>query len=196
MKKLRTAAIALAAAALLSVFSGCTPKNTSSSSDSRTNKNYQEGLASSEVEVSMAQEANENQTGFKLNSVIDSGNKTDDNKHFVYLNATITNNTKEDFHLSMLNNFYILFPDNTEAHYDVRTQIYAQNNFSAYTSSPLDIPANSSFTGYIGGFLIGEDVTDFTVCFFPTLNDNNKGVVIKCPVKATDMIAPPSDLVK
>ncbi|HRU97241.1 DUF4352 domain-containing protein [Ruminococcus sp. XPD3002] len=194
MRKLKTAAIALAAAALLSVFTACTPKASSSSSDSRSNKSNQEGLASSEIQVSMAQEANENKTGFTLNSVIDSGNKTDDNKHFVYLNATITNNTNEDFHLSMLNNFYILFPDSTEAHYDIRTQIYAQNNFSNYTSSPMDIPANSTFTGYIGGFLVPESATDFTVCFFPTLNDNNKDVVIKCPVKAVDMIAPPSDL--
>ncbi|HPY84442.1 MAG TPA: hypothetical protein PLS20_05310, partial [Ruminococcus flavefaciens] len=126
MRKSKTAAIALAAAALLSVFTACTPKASSSSSDSRSNKSNQEGLASSEIQVSMAQEANENKTGFTLNSVIDSGNKTDDNKHFVYLNATITNNTNEDFHLSMLNNFYILFPDSTEAHYDIRTQIYAQ----------------------------------------------------------------------
>lgn len=200
MKKNRLAAVALAALMIFSAVScngGRPDKNSSNSSYGMSmNDTNQDKLASSEVDVSIAQEVVENETAFKVNSVIDSGHKDDDNNHFVYLNVTIKNQSSTDWELSMLNNFYLLMPDGTESHYDIRTQFYAEKNYKNYTDTPFTISAGSEFTGYIGGFLVDDGATEFSVCFFPTgADDKNKGTVIKCPVKAADMVSPPEDMI-
>ena len=156
----------------------------------------QEGLASNEINVGVAEAADENQTTFKLNSVIDSGEKTEDGRRYFYLDVTIGNSSSESYELNCLNNFYILLPDGSESHFDIRTQIFADSNYSdKYFVNPFTVPANGELNGYIGGFLIPEGVDTMTVCFFPTQNNNtNKSSVIKCEVSADDIISLPADL--
>lgn len=199
MRKNRIAAFALAAIMVFAAVScnGSRHNNNNSTSyEMSMNDNKQDKFASSEVKVDIAQEVVENETAFKVNSVIDSGHVDDDNRHYLYLNVTIKNQSNADWELSMLNNFYLLMPNGEESHYDIRTQFYAEKNFKNYTDTPFTIAAGSEFTGYIGGFLVDDGVSEFSVCYFPTgADDKNKDTVIKCPVSAADIIAPPEDMV-
>ena len=196
MKKHIIAALILTAALSLSAFTGCNKSESGTSSAPERTVVNQNDLPEKEIDVSIAEEASENQTSFKLNKVIDAGAQTDDGKHYIYLNVTIGNTTGEDYELNMLNNFYLLLPDGTESHFDIRTQLYAENNFKNYTGSIINVPANGEFTGYVGGFLLSENVDRFTVGFFPTQNDDtNKESVVKCEVSKLDMTDVPPDLI-
>lgn len=196
MRKHFIAALFMAAALTLTVAAGCSNNNTSSES-SKPFTGKQADLAENQIEVSIAEQANENQTTFQLNSVIDSGEKTDDGKRYIYLDVTIGNSSSEDYSLNTLNNFYLMLPDESEVHFDIRTQIYAENNLSGYNSNPFIVPANDELSGVVGGFLLDESVTSFNVCFFPTQNDDrNKSSLIKVPVTSADIIPLPDSLKK
>jgi len=202
MKKLRITACLLAMAVIFSVSGGCSDDNkvqsssTSTSVGEKTNVDNNEDVNANEINVSVAEEANKNETGFILNSVIDSGERNEENQKYIYFNVTIKNTSDEDYELNTLNNFYILKPDGTEVHFDIRTQLFAQKNYKNYVPNPIKVPAKGEFTGYIGGYAVDESVNDFTVCFFPTQNDaRNKSDVIKCPVTASDIISPPADFI-
>lgn len=200
MRKNRFAALALAAIMIFSAVScnGSGKNNIApdSSSSMSMNDNKQDKFASSEVKVDIAQEVVENETAFKVNSVIDSGHTDDENRHFLYLNVTIKNESSTDWELSMLNNFYLLLSNGEESHYDIRTQFYAEKTFKNYTDTPFTIAAGTEFTGYIGGFLVDDGIAEFSVCYFPTgADDKNKDTVIKCPVRTADIISPPEDMI-
>ena len=80
-------------------------------------------------------------------------------------------------------------PDSQEIHFDVRTQLYGTKNIQNYSASPFTIPANDEFSGIIGGFILPQNVQDFTVCFFPTQdNTSDKTNVVKVNVTATDIV--------
>lgn len=186
--------------ALLTIISlsvtGCSDNKNSSISNSsaESSMNFSEysksdGIANNEISVALAEEADVNQTVFKLNRIIDSGNKSDSDDPYVYLDVTISNSTDKEYDLSVLNNFYLLMPDSQEIHFDVRTQLYGTKNIQNYFASPFTIPANGEFSGIIGGFILPQNVQDFTVCFFPTQdNTSNKTNVVKVNVTATDIV--------
>jgi len=193
MRKHRITALLLCAAMALTAAAGCSDKNSSSSVPSQPYKTSADGrqdsLAENVINAGLSETAKANDTGYTLNKVIDAGIHTDKNEHYIYLQITIDNTTDKQYDLNALNNFYILFGDGTEAHYDIRTQLYAGKNMSDFVSSPFTVPANGKFSGTIGGFLVGDDVNEFTVCFFPTLdNDRNKDDVIKVKVKKEDIV--------
>lgn len=190
MRKYKFAAMILAAAMALTAAVGCSDKPESSSETSYkiSEDGRLEGLADVEVTADLNQEADANQTGFTLNSVFDSGMRNDLGERYIYLDVTISNSTDKEYDLSVLNNFYILFADGTETHFDVRTQLYATKNLDNYTVSPFTVPAKGQFSGMVGGFLVGGDVNEFTVCFFPTLDDErDKSNVVKVKVTNDDI---------
>lgn len=195
MKNHKLISFALLAVISLSV-TGCSnnKNNSVSNPSSESSMNFTEysksdGIADNEISVALTEEADVNQTVFKLNRVIDSGNKSDNGDPYVYLDVTISNSTDKEYDLSILNNFYLLLPDSQEIHFDVRTQLYGTKNIQNYSASPFTIPANSEFSGIIGGFILPQNTQNFTVCFFPTQdNANDKTSVVKVNVSATDIV--------
>ncbi|MBR0140921.1 MAG: DUF4352 domain-containing protein [Ruminococcus sp.] len=195
MKKLKYSA--LLCAVLLSVcpFAGCASSEPEMISSSSSAVHKQEQPVE-EINVAVAEEADKNDTGFILNSVIDSGKKSDDGERYLYLNVTIKNTSDTAYELNALNNFYLVTSDGTEVGYDVRTQIYAASNFKGYTSNPFEIPAHGEFTGYIGGFCFPKEENEMTVYFYPTgTDDTNKSNVVKVPVTAENVIDAPADFI-
>lgn len=193
MKKNKFISIALLAVMALSVgcSDGTTVSNTSSnpvnpvstpdSSQSGNNASL-DGIAQNEISVNIAEEANTNNTAFTLNRVIDSGTTDEDGNPYIYLDVTISNPTEKEYDLSVLNNFYLL-ADGSEIHFDIKTQIYASKSIENYSASPFTIPANNSFSGVIGGFVLPQNAQDLTVCFFPTQdNKSDKSNVVKVSV--------------
>lgn len=199
MKISRISALLLAAALSLSAAAGCSDENDTSSASVILEKPQTatyavspdgklEGMAENVQEASFAQQTKMNDTLFTLNKVVDSGKRSDAGEKYIYLDVTIENPTDKAYALNMLNNFYVLFDDGSETHYDVRTQLYAVKNLTGYTASPFDVPAQGSFTGLIGGFIIPAETNSFTVCFFPSLdNDKDKSNVIKVPVTSDNI---------
>ena len=192
MRKNRLAALFFAAALALTAAVSCERNKNSSSSDESSYKISEDGrldgLADKEYKVDITEEADVNDTGFKLNGVVDSGKTNDNGDHFVYINVTVNNPTEKSYELSVLNNFYILFGDETEAHYHVQPDLYAKNNISDYKGSSFEVPAKGSFSGLIGGFLIPAAQNEYTVCFFPSLDDeHDKSNVVKVKVKQEDI---------
>ena len=142
----------------------------------------------SEVEISVAQEADENQTVFRVDSVLDVGVQTDDGMKYIYPLVTIKNSSDTDYDLSSLNNISILLDDGTEVHYDIRTQLYADDNIENYLPKVITVPAGGEVSGYAGGFIVPDGTDSFTVCFYPTQNEpRNKNTVIKCPISAENI---------
>lgn len=143
-----------------------------------------------QIQANIAEEADQNETGFILNSIIDSGHKDEaSGTRYVYADMTIKNTSALDYELNMLNNTYILLPDGTQIGYDVRTQLYGTANCDKYVINPFTVPAGGEISGYFGGFLLPEDVNEFTFCFYPTQNDmKNKESVVKVDVKAENII--------
>lgn len=187
MEKYRILPLMLSAVIAAVSFAGCSNGKESSSSDNGPKK--QEGLAQTEIVAGIQEEKESNETVFKLNRVIDSGKTDEDGNRFIYLDVTITNNTEKEYELNIINNFYILYPDGEETHFDVRTQLYGQNNIDNYIPNPFKLTANGELSGIVGGFIIPPDKNDFTVCFFPTQDvDTNKESVIKVEVKAGNII--------
>lgn len=196
MKKFKSAAFLCAIVLSLSPLAGCssTDEQVSSAPSSSSSSAVREKTEREEINVSVAEEADKNDTGFILNSVIDSGAKAESGERYLYLDVTIKNTSDTKYELNVLNNFYLLTNDGKEIGFDVRSQIYAANNFKGYTSNPFEVPANGEFKGYIGGFCVPEEQNNFTVCFFPTgTDDTNKENVIKVPVTLANIIAAPAD---
>lgn len=195
MIKHKTILLAFLTAFMLSATVGCSDSTTVSSPENSgtgnvvTNQpNKNDGIAVNEVSVNPAEEANANDTGFRLNRIIDSGQTSDSGEPYIYLDVTISNHTDKSYDLNVLNNFYILLTNEDEVHFDVRTQLYGTKNINNYVASPFNIPANGEFSGIIGGFILPKDSQDFTVCFFPTQDDaNNKSNVIKVNVNAQNI---------
>lgn len=195
MKKNKLISFALLAVMALSV--GCsdgknvsnTSANPSASSDSANSGNNValEGIAQNEISVNITEDASINDTTFRLNRVIDSGTTDENGNPYIYLDVTISNTTDKEYDLSVLNNFYLLAGEN-EIHFDIKTQIHATKNIKNYSASPFTIPANNEFSGIIGGFILPKDTQDFTVCFFPTLdNKSDKSNVVKVSISAQNI---------
>lgn len=195
MKKHKTILLAFLTAFILSATASCSGNTTVSSPETSGNGNIvtnqpskNNGIAVNEISVNPVEEANANDTGFRLNRVIDSGQTSDSGEPYIYLDVTISNHTDKSYDLNVLNNFYILLANEDEVHFDVRTQLYGTKNISNYAASPFNIPANGEFSGIIGGFILPKDSQDFTVCFFPTQDDaNNKSNVIKVNIGAQNI---------
>lgn len=193
MKKNKLISFALLAVMALSVgcSDGTTVSNNSTGSPNSQSEGYNptlDGIAQNEITANPAEDANANNTTFRLNKVIDSG-KTDDNGNpYIYLDVNISNATDKEYELSILNNFYILLADSSEVHFDIKTQLHATKNIENYSASPFAVPANSEFSGIVGGFILPKDTQDFTVCFFPTQdNKSDKSNVIKVSVSAQNI---------
>lgn len=194
MKKFKCSAFLCAVLLSACSLAGCADSSdpplipkTSSSSQPQTQQQQ-------EINVAVAEEADKNDTVFKLNSVIDSGAKSDNGERYLYLDVTIKNTSDSDYELNALNNFYLLTDDGKEIGFNIKTQIYAASNFKGYTANPFKVPANGEFTGYIGGFCVPEEQNNFTVCFYPTgTDDNNKSNVIKVPVTIANIVSAPAD---
>ncbi len=194
MRKHKITALLLCAAMALTAAAGCSGKESSSSSSASqpykiSTDGKQDGLADNVINAGLTETAKANDTGYTLTKVIDSGMRTDKNEHYIYLEVTVDNQTDKEYELNAINNFYILFADGSEAHYDIRTQLYAGKHMSGFVASPFTVPANGKFSGIIGGFLVGDEINEFTVCFFPTLDDErNKDDVIKVKVKKEEIV--------
>lgn len=194
MKKYKLISFVLLAAISLSA-AGCSEStgvsgNQSSAESSMNFSEYSksDGLAENEISAGVNEEADANQTVFRLNRVIDSGEKSDGGDPYIYLDVTISNPTDKEYDLSVLNNFYLLLPDNQEIHFDVRTQLYGTKNIGNYSASPFTIPANNEFSGIIGGFILPKNTDKFTVCFFPTQdNASDKSNVVKIEVTSDNI---------
>ncbi|MCM1132231.1 MAG: hypothetical protein NC340_02045 [Ruminococcus flavefaciens] len=194
MKKNKFISLALLAVMVLSVgcSDGSTVSNTSTVSPSQSsgsgNALSLEGIADNEVSANVSEDATANDTTFRLNRVIDSGKTDDSGNPYIYLDVNISNSTATEYELSVLNNFYVLLADNSEIHFDIKTQLHATNNIENYSASPFAVPANGEFSGIIGGFVLPKDTQDFTVCFFPTQdNKSDKSNVVKVSVSAQNM---------
>ncbi len=156
-----------------------------------------ENIGSIEHRANLSDEIDANETSFKLNSVIDPG-VIENGQKFIFFDITINNPTDTAYSLSTLNNFFIRLPDGTDIYSDIRTQLYALNAFkeNSYSKDPFEIPAKGQFSGVIGGFLLDEGVTEFTVGFFPTkdaVNDKEEVILIDI---TPDMIANADALLK
>lgn len=147
-------------------------------------------VGENQIKASMNEEASENETVFKLNSVVDSGVREALNGStvkYIYVNATIKNTSDTDYSLSYLNNFELQLPDGSSILPHLRTDSYGRDHYENYAPTPFTVPAGGEFTGYICGFEVPESTEEFTVCFYPTQNDNNKHTVIKVDVTASDI---------
>ncbi len=185
MKKCKIISLILAAAIVSTAAVGCSSEKKESSSGHAQVSNNEE-LHDKEISVGIAEEADENSTVFKLNRVLESNQK---DGRFIYLDVSVSNATDKVYEMNCLNNFYILFDDGTESHFDIRTQINAAQTVEGYAANPFEIPANGEFSGVVGGFIIPADVQSFTVCFFPTLDDiSNKSSVVKVKVNSSDIV--------
>lgn len=185
MKKCKIISLILAAVLAGTAAVGCS-SGTKDQSSGHTRVSNNEELHDKEISVGMAEEANENSTVFKLNRVLESSQK---DGRYIYLDVSVSNSTDKAYEMNCLNNFYILFDDGTEAHFDIRTQINAVQTVDGYTENPFEIPANGEFSGVIGGFIIPENTQSFTVCFFPTLDDmSNKSSVVKVKVDGSAIV--------
>ncbi len=210
MKKSKISALLLCAAMALSVSAGCDNNNKSSKADKSasnaekynnpgneesTKNTPQEmtinpNLGENQISAGIDEEADANDTVFKLNSVVDAGVQGSNGKKYIYLNVDITNNTDEDYSLSSLNNFYLLHDDNIMETSDLSTMFYAKNNLKdiEITQDPIIIPANSKFSGFISGFEVDPNLDSFIVGFYPTQNDiGNKQTVIEIEVTPDDI---------
>ncbi len=190
MKKYKILTLILTAVIAVTPMTGCSDKKEKSNpSQPATVVNKQDGLAKTEIKAEVLEEALSNDTTFKLNNVIDSGKTDDDGNRYLYLDVAITNNTDKVYDLNILNNFYILLPDEEEIHFDVRTQLYGQKEIENYVPSPFTLSANGDITGIVGGFIVPPDQNDFQVCFFPTQDVmTNKDSVIKVDVTAENIV--------
>ncbi len=202
MKISRLSALFAAALIAVSTMAGCSSdkeessRNASSSGYSHGIESYKENpdIGKEKIEISINEDANHNESNFKLNQVIDSGKISPTGEKYIYLDVTIKNTMAESYEINALNNFYLVLSDETEIFTDIRTDLYAKQYMNGYEQL-LEIPANGEFHGYIG-FAIDPSVTDFTACYFATANENDKGTVIRCPVTQADIVPAPEGLFK
>lgn len=185
MKKFKIISLILAAAIMGTAAVGCS-SGTKDSSSTHAQVSNNEDLHDKEISVAIAEEADENDTVFKLNKVLEYTRK---DGRYIYLDVSVSNATDKTYEMNCLNNFYILFDDGTESHFDIRTQINATQTVEGYTENPFEIPANGEFSGVVGGFIIPDTTQSFTVCFFPTLDDmSNKSSVVKVKVDGSSIV--------
>lgn len=139
--------------------------------------------------TAVGQEIEVNSTVFTLNDVVNIGSPNNDGNEYVYINVTIQNNTDIEYEISSLNNFFVVLPDDTESLIDIRTTMYAINNYPKCVEDTITIPANGEFTGFLaGGFIVPAGTDSFTIGFFPTLDDDKYiENVILSPVNAEDI---------
>lgn len=204
MKISRLSAFIAAAVIAVSSMAGCSSDKQQSSRTGSTGtanssapiNEYKDdpNIGKDKIDVSLNENANHNNTTFKLNRIIDSGKTTEDGLKYIYADVTIKNNMGSAYEVNALNNFYLILPDETEVFTDIRTDLYAKQSVNGYEQL-LEVPANSEFNGYIG-FLIEPDVTSFNFCYFATANENDKETVIRCPVTSSDIVAAPDGFLK
>lgn len=204
MKKFKYTAILLCAGLMLTSAVGCkkdktTTSDTSNSisvNDDNNNNNTnttKREIGKNEIVAEMSEDANGNDTVFKLNSVLitpDTHSTTEGERKYVYLDVEVTNNSDIAYDLNCLNNFILVLPDGSEIYSHIQTNVYATTIFkeNMYTPDPFNVPANGTFSGVVGGFRIPPETDNFTICFFPTKDDpNNKESVIKINVTADDI---------
>lgn len=199
MRKFKITALLLAAVLTLTPTFGCKDKNnTSSESSSASNydavNNYADNpeIGKDKIEVQAGEEAKHNSTAYKLNNVIDSG-KVQDGLKYIYLDVTIKNESDKAYETSGLNNFYLSLSDGTEITTDVRADLYAKQHITGYEKL-MSLPAGGEFTGYIG-FCIDENISEFTVNFFPTGDTDDRSSVVKTDIKADDIIPAPEGMI-
>ena len=87
----------------------------------------------------------------------------------------------------------MMLPDGTSILPHMRTDQYGKEHYSVYAPTPFTVPARGEFTGYLTGFVVEENVDTFTVCFYPTQNNNNKRTVVKVEVSPGDIKQLPED---
>ena len=206
MKNTKLYALLLAAAVTASVSAGCLGKKEStvthqprptSSNEDKSPVDIS-SMGSNVINGELGTMVSANDTDFTLNAIVDTGMR-DDNAKFIYLDITLRNNTDKEYELSTLNNFYIQLPQGTKLYSEVRTQLYAGSHFKddKYFVDPFTIPSNGQFSGIVGGFILGDEMNDFDVCFFPTGKDpNNKKTVIKYKITADKITAPDASVLK
>lgn len=197
MKKFRLSALVLALAlSAVSVFSCAdeTPSNSNSvvildpdESTAQVPNKYSGD--SKKTNSAIGQEIEVNNTVFTLNDVVNVGDVGGNGDEYVYINVTVKNNTDIEYQINSLNNFFVALPDETEILSNVRTRLYAINNFPKCVDDYITIPANGEFTGYLaGGFIVPAGTDSLTVGFFPTLNnDTDRENVILSPVSAENI---------
>ena len=198
MRFMKITAVAAALLLVVAPVTSCQKDKGSSSSSFVLRHAEGENVAKQIATADVAQEVNANQTLFTLNKIYDAGVQTEEGEHYLYLDVTIKNDTSVEYTLSTLNNFYIVYPDDTEYSGNIRTQLYAINNLSdKYFGSPFTVSANSTFNGVVGGFCLKDFPDEFTVGFFPTREDrDNKEELIKVKVTKNDIVPLPDELKK
>ncbi len=201
MKISKLSAFIAAAVIAVSSMAGCNSDKRPTGSTGNTNPSgpinqYKDNpeIGKEKIDIGFNEDANHNNTTFKLNRVIDSGKATEDGQKYIYADITLKNNMDSAYQVNALNNFYLILPDETEVFTDIRADLYAKQSINGYEQL-LEIPANSEFNGYIG-FLIKPDVTSFSFCYFATANENDKETVIRCPVASSDIIPAPDGFLK
>lgn len=204
MKKFRITALLLTALLAATATVGCGKKNRTSTADDdiiyadtgNSSPIDLESIGKNKVEVSLSEEANENETVFKLNNVYMIDAQSDGTK-YVYFDVTINNSTDTEYTLSTLNNFYIE-AEGEKIYSSVVTQLYARNNFKEgiFATDPFTVPANGEYSGIVGGIILNKDYSSFTVGFYPTKEDiNDKETVITIDV-TSDNFKDASELLK
>ncbi|MBQ8961838.1 MAG: DUF4352 domain-containing protein [Ruminococcus sp.] len=190
MRKYRSAALLLAVVMAVSAAGCSSSKSKDTPPPQSSQSNLQDVIASDSIEASMLEQTDKHDTVFTLNRIVDSGHRSEDNERFIYLDVTIKNTSDTEYDLNALNNFYILLDDGNEIHFDVRTQLYGQNNVDGYVTNPFKVAPGSELSGLVGGFLLKDEVTSFKVCFFPTgTTGDDKTSVIKVSATSADIVA-------
>ena len=207
MNRKRLAALLMAASITAAVSVSCMNNNSkkdkkdSSSSEDFLPTDSNEPVApkdSTELKGEIGKEISANSTDFTLKSVVVHTDK-EAKERFIYFDIDLRNSTSTEYTLSTLNNFFIKLPDNKEVYSDVRSQLYAESSFKKdkFFRDPFNIPSNGQFSGIVGGFILNDDVDEFTVCFYPTgSNPKDKGTVIKFAITADDLKELDSDVLK
>ncbi len=198
MRFLKATAVAAALLFAVAPVTSCNKDKKGSSSSYVLRHAEGENIAKQVATANVAQEVNANQTLFTINKVIDAGALGENGEHFLYLDITVKNDTDVEYTLSTLNNFYIVYPDDTEYSSGIHTQLYAINHFNdRYFTSPFTVKANSTFNGVVGGFALKDIPDEFTVGFFPTREDrDDKEDLIKVKITSDDIIEVPAALKK
>ena len=192
-------AVSLTAAALW----GCNnnnKKNDSSDEDIFSTISTEEvaPIGSTELKGEIGKEITANNTSFTLRSVVVHTDH-EAKERFIFFDIDLRNSTDTEYTLSTLNNFYIKLPEGKEVFSDVRSQLYAGSNIKKdkYFVDPFNIPSNGQFSGIVGGFILMDDIDEFTLCFYPTgSNPNDKGTVIEYSITADDLKELDSELLK
>ena len=198
MNKFRFISLLSAAVISMAAFTSCGDKTKVSTPDkdklpSRI-ENYAEDpeIAKTKSESKLGNPITINDTEYTLNAVIDAGIVLD-NLRYYYLDINVKNTSDKDYSINALNNFYLILPDKSEVLSNVRADLYAKQSFSEYEQF-INLDAGAEYDGYVG-FCVEPDVDEFTVCFFPTGDSNDKSNVVFTEITPDMIIAPPDGLI-